>query len=257
MGFSRRVHRMGRRGVAPLDTHRLSGAVDIGINAAGALTDFTPLVVAGCKIWLRADLGVTLNGATVSAWANQADAAFLASVAQAVAANQPTFRASGINGLPDLDFDGANDLLTGASAAPLAQPNSMFVVLQPDAIQDSVVCDSSNALVRHDMILAIASTNLRLDAPTFVLASGPYAGGETFLFGAEFDNLTCKLRKNGVVRGTGIGGANALDGLVVGDGAAVSAPFNGKIAEVIVYGSVLSAGDDAAVTAYLLGRYGL
>lgn len=32
---------------------------------------FVPTRLPGCALWLRADLGITLNGSTVSAWANQ------------------------------------------------------------------------------------------------------------------------------------------------------------------------------------------
>jgi len=67
---------------------------------------FNPTALAGCVLWLRADRGVTLNGSTVSAWADQSGNGN--NFAQGIAANQPTFAASGINGLPSLSVLTAN-----------------------------------------------------------------------------------------------------------------------------------------------------
>lgn len=52
------------------------------------LPNFKPTNISGCVLWLRADLGKTLNGSTVSQWNDQSSSGNNAS--QGTAANQPT-----------------------------------------------------------------------------------------------------------------------------------------------------------------------
>lgn len=65
---------------------------------------------SGMKLYLNPEAGVTLNGSTVSAWADQSGNGY--SAIQGTAANQPTFVSNGIGGRPALSFDGTNDSLS-------------------------------------------------------------------------------------------------------------------------------------------------
>lgn len=58
-------------------------------------------------LWLRADLGITLNATTVSAWADQSSAGNNAT--QATAGFQPLFVASGQGGVPTVSGQGTDD----------------------------------------------------------------------------------------------------------------------------------------------------
>lgn len=79
----------------------------------------TPLTILGADVfqWVRADLGVTLNGATVSAWADQSGNA--RDWTQGAAASQPTFVASDarFSGKPSIEFDGTDDSFANALGA--------------------------------------------------------------------------------------------------------------------------------------------
>jgi len=79
----------------------------------------------GLKLFLNPEAGVTLNGSTVSAWADQSGNGYTAS--QGTTANQPTYLASGINGKAALSFDGVNDFLSIPSFTTDA-PITVFVV---------------------------------------------------------------------------------------------------------------------------------
>lgn len=77
---------------------------------------WTPRRTQGCVLWLRADLGVTLNGSTVSAWANQGTLG--GSFTQGTAASQPTFSAAGgPNSRAALAFDGGDYLASDLAAS--------------------------------------------------------------------------------------------------------------------------------------------
>ena len=74
---------------------------------------------ANLRAWFRADLGITLNGSAVSAWADQTSNHF--DIAQATGANQPTFTASEptLNNRPCLTFTGSQ-WLAGVAAGLVA-----------------------------------------------------------------------------------------------------------------------------------------
>jgi hypothetical protein len=69
----------------------------------------------GMALWQRADKGITLNGSTVSAYADQSGAGGT-NVAQASAGQQPTYNAANaaFNGRPTIDPDGVDDVILGA-----------------------------------------------------------------------------------------------------------------------------------------------
>ena len=61
-------------------------------------------------LWLKANVGVTAGGGTVSQWQDQSANSFAA--VQATGANQPALVADSINFNPAVKFDGSNDSLT-------------------------------------------------------------------------------------------------------------------------------------------------
>lgn len=82
----------------------------------------TPLTIFGASsvaAWYRADLGVTVSGGTVAAWADQSGNA--RHFEQATAGNRPAFTESNvaIRGRPSVDFDGVSDYLTHSTAFSL------------------------------------------------------------------------------------------------------------------------------------------
>lgn len=89
----------------------------LGLGVGGS--SVTPQTIFGSDLfqWVRGDLGVTLNGSTVSAWADQSGNG--RHWTQGTAANQPTFVASDARfaGKPSVEFDGSNDSLQNALAA--------------------------------------------------------------------------------------------------------------------------------------------
>src|SRR5262245_16371433 len=71
-----------------------------------------PVMLSGLKLWLRADMGITLNSGNVSAWADQSGS--VQDFVQGTANKQPAWSATSMNGRPGITFDGSNDCLRHA-----------------------------------------------------------------------------------------------------------------------------------------------
>lgn len=89
-----------------------------------------PIPTAGLQLWLKADAGVTLDGSTVSRWADQSGNGNDA--IQMDAPRQPLFVKGGLNGKPTIHFDGFDDKL-GLTGSKLMSKISFFIVFKIDS----------------------------------------------------------------------------------------------------------------------------
>jgi len=99
-------------------------------NPNSAPVAFSPASLSGLVLWLRADLGITLNGGNVSAWADQSGAGNTFN--QPTASKQPVFNAvdANLNNQPSIGpFSEANlHSLIWAGSSGTAPPYSIFIV---------------------------------------------------------------------------------------------------------------------------------
>jgi hypothetical protein len=95
-----------------------------------ASDEFSPADIEGLANWWDASAAstVTLNGTTVSSWANRASGPALA---QDTAGAQPTYTTAGVNGKNVLTFDGGDVL--SASATYGTQSNTIFFVARENS----------------------------------------------------------------------------------------------------------------------------
>lgn len=91
----------------------------VGVGMGGRAPWSPAALGASLALWLRADAAnITLNGATVSAWADRSGNGV--NFTQGTPAAQPTYQATGFgNGMPCLSFDGGTDFLANAAGPAL------------------------------------------------------------------------------------------------------------------------------------------
>lgn len=97
-------------------------------TTVGGLNLWRPTSQSGLMTWIDAEDSstITLNGATVSAWADKTAAA--RNLAQATTANQPTYNATAINSKPAVVFDGIDDFMAASSNIDLSG-NVLFSIV--------------------------------------------------------------------------------------------------------------------------------
>jgi hypothetical protein len=88
---------------------------------------------AGLVLWLRADLGVTQQNGSVTAWQDQSEAAV--PVTQSASNARPRYEPEGFVGKPSVVFDGAEDFLTlGEFSADFSAGLSIFIAFQDEPV---------------------------------------------------------------------------------------------------------------------------
>lgn len=236
----------------PLSADAMGGLrLGRGLGISQQEPQWTPRRLAPA-LWFRADLGITLNGATVSAWANQgSDAA--GGLAQSTADNQPTWTASAINGRPALTFDATNDLLTSASAN-LAQPNFVALAFQP----------GNTVGVNRSIIDGAVARTLVFVGDS---VAGIYAGTSAVIgAAANGSNYATQLRVAGAASASRLNaaawtigqnfGALALSSMCAGGNGCVG-NWGGLTAEIIVLDTLPSTRNEDLLHAYMRVRYAL
>ncbi len=239
-----------------------------GDDVLTVLDAWTPAQLPGLALWLdAADLdgdGVQegaaesgLNGSAVASWADKSGLGRHA--VQSTVAWQPAYVQGGLNGLPTIRYDGADDGLRVANIPTMTgNTNSLFWVQR--------TTDSN-----YMPIMANSSTNANNGGWILIVNPGD---GRTDLTGYGNSHSTASYWANGVQPGwTNAGSAwNTLNGntSVVG---VVNQPFNwngslltsgygsswsfgGDIPEIVVTSSTLSTTDRQLLEGYLAWKWG-
>jgi hypothetical protein len=218
-------------------------------------------------LWLDAEdtSTITLNGATVSQWADKSGNG--RNAAQATATNQPTYTATAINGKPGIKFDGTNDImLLPDGTIPAGDSSySMFVAIKWDATSPQfVVGAGTSAGVGTANYLAAISTTPAVMGSWWVSyggSCGVIALGPEF-YGAVYDNSVSTLYGNkngGSITNTvqTVDRNSATTNHTIGAFATGSSPLNASIGEIVITQSALSTAVRQRVEGYLAWKWGL
>ncbi len=247
---------------------RLGPSLALG---GGGAAPFTPLDLGAALVsWHRADAGVTLNGTTVSSWADQSGNG--RTFSQATASRQPLYEAAGFNSLPSFLFDGTTDWMSMAHPTVLDGSTGMVVALSIQPISRAAywgvvyMRDGSNGFVL-DNYNAAPGTGWRFVHPGGgSWGEGAFVSNDTGLLpcviAGQFNNKTNVLYKNG----SQIASKGTTGSTIVGNtqpiylGAALggTSPASIRVREVVIASTGLATNDQLAkLQTYLMQRSGL
>jgi hypothetical protein len=254
-------------------------------NANGVLRDnprlsFDPRnMQTPLAVWVRADLSTTMNGSTVSGWADMSGNG--RDFAQATASSQPSLTSGGLGGRAELTFDGSSDVLDGSSLYGMLSADDEWTVALivrgwtwGAAINATwgtayargamgapsggggyfglVAGDSSNGLCSgyYD-----GTTPAEVGFPPSAGAQGADSVWVTVCDGA---NLTCRINGSAGATDTDGGGlhSNATT-LGLGQGSSSGTFWDGAISEAMIFDGALSSDDISSLESYLSNRYNI
>lgn len=239
--------------------------IGIGISLKPYSTaQFSPSDISGLKLWLRSDLGITLNGSTVSAWADQSGNSN--HVSQATAANQPTYVTNQLNGQPILDFDGTNDVLTGTFGAALTGVKNwtLIAVMKADVVTGVRIPVSlgGNAAGYEFTINAASSAKREITCKGAAVVTDGNATTSYEVWTGTRDNggtpnLVLRINGTSQTLSAPTTGVSTLAASAAIGANYTAGFFDGKIAEILVYNQDISGASLNQVHSYLGTRYGI
>jgi hypothetical protein len=227
----------------------------------GLAEGFKPNLIGGIVLWLKADVGITQSGGTVSAWADQSPLAN--NFSQATGSMQPTYVSNANNNLPGLSFDGVDDFMTAASTIT-GDAISMFMAYS--AIGTNNAAGNANAIMvqladpawlAHLTVLSGAANNWGCYATTGALSGQTLANTPTILSSVARAPNDIDFVQDGTLANL-TNGSNytfARSTTAIGGSGTAGQYTTITLQEVIVYNFALSVNQRKAVEQYLSKRY--
>ncbi|MEV6521079.1 LamG-like jellyroll fold domain-containing protein [Longispora sp. NPDC051575] len=224
-------------------------AVPLPAQAAGA-------PAAGSIAWLRADAGVTVNGSSVSNWADQSGGGHHA--VMATPARQPQLVQNAVNGQPALRFNGAQSMYFPSPVNPFTF--SVFVVGKNSKSSGySMILGPGGNYPNNQMRWENSNQALFVGLGNNMPVCTSTIGNNKVYhaLSARYDGNTMRVYRDGVLKSSHTFSTNT-GWTLVSIGSWFSSYFMvGDLAEVIVYQSALSDADRTATDNYLRTKYAL
>lgn len=211
----------------------------------------------GSQLWLRADVGVTVNITNVSAWADQSGSGRHA--VMDTAARQPAYTLNALNSKPVIRFNGAQSLALTSTVDP-----SMFTIF--------VVGKNNNPTESFGMILGPGGTSannqIRWEngSQALVVGTGNNLPATTASIGntrtyhalsLRYDGTALRIFRDGRLISTRAMTTNGPLTLASVGAYYSSAFLTGDLAEILVYPTALADVDRATTDSYLRTKYAL
>lgn len=219
------------------------------------------------EVWFKADsLSLahdTAVGAAGTEWVDSINGARMAT--QGTAANRPLFKTNQFNGLPALDFDGTNDTLTinsGFATTQGADNITVAIVAQQDGGQSSAFLSSASDFLSYHAYPDPADTvGWMRTSGSFVSTGNSAPGGtsdlrvtwyaiNTISSATAVTDFYLNSRPNWINQSSGTNGFTGTISVISGCPALGGYFFNGRIAEIVIWRTELTAGQ-----IYDLGRF--
>lgn len=257
------------------DTPPADTLVDSGVDTASEVIDSSADADAGptmpptgdLTLWLRSDLGVTTSDAGVALWKDQSPGAN--DFAQADGKSQPTRVASGLNGLPLIQFDGLDDSLIGPTSSRIRTASGVTVVavIEPLTLRRNAMSAYLSDCVFGDQgaywgfSVDSASGMRAYNYTTSLAQTGPQAISPAlpYIVTLRHDGVTLSLRLNNDAPSSIATGPTSDLTRVLTLGAGYTPGLNSNVAvgEVLGYGKALPPDIEQLARDYLKRRWGL
>ena len=225
--------------------------------------NYNSSILGNPSLWLRADKGIHLTGSTVYQWDDQSGNGYNAT--QATLINQPLFVPNAINDKPILRFDGANRFLLISNSAVPIDKHTIFIVFKTYNTSSQSIFGIWYSKPGWNFVLSSGVYTYIIDkSSAYITGTAPTIGANN-LFSLTFDGSNVKSYNSGslIQNDSSIYSSvysNTSDALAIGiatNGVSTADPFNGDIAEIVIYNTALSDAERITVENYLKNKYAL
>lgn len=253
---------------------RVSG-LPLSGSRVGRRRCFYPRDIPNCVLWLRADLGIVLNGSSVSQWSDYSGQGN--HVTQSNASLQPAYVSSAAGGRPAVRFTRAStQKLVAASSSILnferTQALTIFVVsVASGTPSDDSIVQKGNPIANGWGVHSVSTDNIRFAEAnsgtnrlvTDITTSTSVSSVKTIQYTGSSAAAGVSARVNGSAQ-TVTATVDALSASILtssiftvgGEAESVFRAFGGDISEVVIFTRILSSPEVSRVERYMGAYYG-
>ncbi len=204
------------------------------------------------KLWLSADSSVVLQNGKVQEWHDLSNYSHIA--IQETPSLQPLWLEDALGGNPTISFDGAGDFLS-VEELQISQPATLFMVWRSNSTSPyrGTMLDGMDPDQRF-----MFRTNLsNIESWT---NDGSFSYEKNFPFDflistINYNGPLSALFENSVPKAQGTHGNTELNGLYIGKHSSLDRPFNGELAEIILFGENFTDQKRVGIENYLRKKY--
>lgn len=220
----------------------------------------------GLQLWLDAALPgtITRDGlGKVSEWKDKSG--LNRHCVQGTATAQPTFQATGIAGLPAVNFDGSDDFLPFSDQTLPWIASSSFTIIyvaSKPANNNTYVLGGTASGTRNNLIAGYVSSNtfkfgFGNDDQNAIVPIGVVGTPEIYTLVYNNSDNSRRVRRNGtdVAVGASSGGLTNMTGQVIGRYSATFGAF--KLGELLIYNRALTVNEYISIERDLISKWAI
>lgn len=220
-------------------------------------TGFLPTQLPDLAVWVRADSGITADGANAVEFWDFKNGLFrgVTRLGQGVLGNRPTLIENdpAYNNKATLSFDGGDYLDTPNFTAVLTQPTTIFAVGEFGIVPNEMMIDSTAG--NRNVVYSGAGPQNRLFAGANLL--GGVTDTNPHIYQGIFNGVTSEILVDGISEVIGDAGAENMPSVRIGTDVGLANFLNGKVAELIIVNTLLTAAEQAATCNFLKAYYAI
>lgn len=202
-----------------------------------------------------------LSGNAITSWTNKAGSG---AATQLTVGNSPTYLTNGMNGNPTLSFDGVNDWLGLTYNTPETNYTEFVIYRSSDASGafTTITSPVSNVAGSHDRQFGLNGGRLynRLWNTEIISSASTYNDGQGHIATITVNSTNGQtIEADSIQVASGVKTSSNFNwdqGMVIG-GHSWLGPYQGDIAEIVMFNRVLTSGEYEIVEGYLAHKWGL
>lgn len=204
----------------------------------------------------------TISGNQVASWNNQGSLGSQGNVLPRLTTARPTLLVNSLNSQNVINFAGQNqEVLKSINfSSPLAQANTLFIVMRDTANNSPVVFDGVNGTDRNFFRPQAGGTYHLYAGNSLVGGTGSLAN-QYMIYSVRFDQAASTVHTNGALAYTVAStiGTQPLGSVSIGNSEPNNSPaslgLNGQIAEILFYDSPLNQAQRLITDNYLSSKF--
>jgi hypothetical protein len=238
--------------------------VAFALIVAGFATEGTAVPVStGLSLRYDGTNVTTISGNQVASWNNQGSAGVQGNVVPRLATARPTVLVNSLNSHDVINFAGqAQEVLrSGALSVPLAQANTLFMVLNNTGTNSPVPFDGVQGFAGRNFLQTLSNGTFHLYAGSSVFGGSGSLTNQYQVLSVRFDQANSTIHTNGSLAYSVAStiGTQSLDAVGIGNSDPNASPatlaLTGQIAEVLFYDTPLNQAQRLITENYLSSKF--